>query len=85
MTRAKTRSERKFAEQGSDEDTTSQIIEEKTARLEPSTESELETSKESDTARVADVKIVVDSPTTFKTRQVTECDINESARSLNTP
>ena len=40
-------------------------------RPEPSKDSEIETSKESDTAKVADVKIV--------------CDINESARSLNTP
>ena len=68
MTRAKSRSGRKVAEQGSDEDTTSQIIEEKTVRPEPSDESGLETSKESDTAKVADVKIVVDSPTIFKIR-----------------
>ena len=52
---------------------------------EPSKESELETSKESNTAKVADVKFVVNSPTTFKSRQVTGCDINETARSLNTP
>ena len=68
MIRTKTMSERKVAEQGSDEDTTSQIIEEKTVRPQPSKESELETSKESDTAKVADVKIVVDSPTTFNSR-----------------
>ena len=68
MTRAKSRTERKVAEQGSDEDTTSQIIEEKTVRPEPSNESGLETSQESDTAKVADVKIVDDSPTTFNSR-----------------
>ena len=66
-------------------DTTSRTIGENTARPEPSKESELETSEESDTSKVGDVKIVVDSPTTFKSRQVVECDINESARSLNTP
>ena len=73
---------------------TSQIVDEETAlkkeieqmrRPEPRKESEFETSKESDTAKVADVKMVVDSPTTVKSRQVTECDINERARSLNTP
>ena len=52
---------RKVAEQRSDENTTSQIIEEKTARTEPSKEFELKRPKESDTVKVADVKIVVDS------------------------
>ena len=59
-------SEGKFPEQWSAEDLTSQIIEGKTGlkkefeqmrRPEPSQESELESSKESETAKVADVKI----------------------------
>ena len=67
---------------------TSQIVDENTAlkkeieqmrRPEPSEESELETSKESDTAKVADVTTI------FKIRQVTECEISKSAKSLNTP
>ena len=66
MTQTKARSEGKLAEQWSDEDWTSQISAEKTAlkkvieqlrRPELREESELESSKESDTAKVADVKI----------------------------
>ena len=62
-TSAQSPAERKLAEQLSHEDVTSDesttlVVEiEHTRRLEPSKESELESSKESDTARVADVKI----------------------------
>ena len=75
-TSAQSPAERKLAEQLSHEDVTSEesnmhsftVEIEHTRRLEPSKESELESSKESDTARVADVKI--DSSTIFKSRQV---------------
>ena len=86
MTRAKARSEGKFA----DEDVTSQIVDEKTALKKKLNKCVARTKlrigiRNVERKRHNKGRRCEDLTTIFKSRQVTECEISKSARSLNTP